>query len=183
MTARNVLHLIDGGERKLMSRIQRWPAPRWIRVWAIYATRGGDGWLWYSLAVVILLFGGSNRFVAIGSCGLASATGSALFLALKKKIRRKRPNDIQPHCWAKLMPPDQFSFPSGHTINAFAISLPLILYYPAMAPGLLFCAFSIAVSRVLLGMHYFTDVVAGGILGALVGTGAFRLLTLVGATN
>ncbi|MCL4854501.1 MAG: phosphatase PAP2 family protein, partial [Bryobacteraceae bacterium] len=98
-----------------------------------------------------------------------------LFLKLKKITGRRRPCMLEPHCWAKLLPPDQFSFPSGHTITAFAISVPLSLFFPALLMGLLFCALSIAASRILLGMHFLSDVVAGAIIGASLGYSSFLL--------
>ena len=84
---------------------------------------------------------------------------------LKRVFRRKRPCELEPHCWADLLPPDQFSFPSGHTITAFAVTAALAGFYPEMLPGLLFCAISIAASRVVLGMHFLSDVIAGAVLG------------------
>jgi undecaprenyl-diphosphatase len=67
------------------------------------------------------------------------------------------------------LPPDRFSFPSGHTITAFAVALTLSAFYPSLLPGLLFCAGSIALSRILLGMHFLSDVIAGAVLGGLLG--------------
>ena len=55
-----MLNYISRRDHKLMRRINRWPAPRWIRLWALCATRGGDGWLWYGMGAVILLFGGAH---------------------------------------------------------------------------------------------------------------------------
>jgi undecaprenyl-diphosphatase len=88
-----------------------------------------------------------------------------LFLRLKKLTGRKRPCAIEPHCWATLLPPDQFSFPSGHTITAFAVAIALSQFYPNLAIGLLFCAVSVAASRILLGMHFLSDVLAGAAIG------------------
>jgi len=68
----------------VMLRVNRWYAPRWIRVWMICATRGGDGWLWYALGLVLLLFGGEQRFLAVGAAAVASGAGIALLL-----IRRR----------------------------------------------------------------------------------------------
>jgi undecaprenyl-diphosphatase len=93
-----------------------------------------------------------------------------LFLKLKRAFGRRRPCAMEPHCWATLLPPDQFSFPSGHTITAFAVAMSLGVFYPAMLPGLLFCAASVAASRILLGMHFLTDVLAGAAIGAAVGS-------------
>jgi hypothetical protein len=102
---------------------------------AICATRGGDGWLWYAMGIVILLAGGERRFAAVGAGLLAAGLGVAMFLRLKKATGRRRPCAIEPHCWATLLPPDQFSFPSGHTITAFAVSVALSRFYPELATG------------------------------------------------
>ena len=172
-------HLIDPIEtedHRLMRRLNRWRAPRWFRLWMICATRGGDGWLWYALLFAVALFGGQERVLAITAAVTAAGTGILSFLWLKKATRRRRPCAIEPHCWATLLPPDQFSFPSGHTITAFAISVSLSLFYPAVAPVLLFCAVSIAVSRVILGMHFLSDVIAGAAIGSALACSAFVLM-------
>jgi undecaprenyl-diphosphatase len=159
------MNFITYRDHKLMRRINQWRPPRWVRLWALWATRVGDGWLWYALGVVILLFGGPQRFLATGSGILAAGCGVLLFSKLKKATGRRRPYCFQPHCWATLLPPDQFSFPSGHTITAFAVAISVSHYYPEMLPGLLFCAISIAISRILLGMHFLSDVLAGAAIG------------------
>ena len=162
-----MLNYISHRDHKLMRRVNRWPAPRWIRLWALCATRGGDGWLWYGMAAIILIVGGPLRFRALFAAALAAASGIAIFLTLKKATGRRRPCVFEPHCWATLLPPDQFSFPSGHTITAFAVALSLSRWNPDLAAGLLFCAISIAASRILLGMHFLSDVLAGAAIGAI----------------
>jgi undecaprenyl-diphosphatase len=161
---------ISHRDHRLMRRINRWYAPRWIRVWMLWATRGGDGWLWYALGLVLLLFGGEQRFVAVGSAALAAGVGIVIFRQLKTGFGRKRP--CEPHCWATLLPPDQFSFPSGHTITAFSVAVSLSHYYSELAIGLFFCAISVAASRILLGMHFLSDVVAGAVIGTILALGA-----------
>jgi undecaprenyl-diphosphatase len=170
-----MLGFITARDHRLMRRVHRWPAPKWIRMWMICATRGGDGWLWYMMLLAIALFGGESRLPAILSATLASGIGIALFLWLKRITGRRRPCSLEPHCWATLLPPDQFSFPSGHTITAFAMAASLSLYYPSLAIGLYFCAASIAASRILLGMHFLSDVIAGGALGGWLGYSAVSL--------
>ena len=165
MTRAAMLNFIIHRDERLMRRVNRWHAPRWIRAWMLFATRGGDGWLWYAMGVVILLFGGDHRFRAVASAMLAEGVGVALFLRLKKTAHRRRPCAVEPHCWATLLPPDQFSFPSGHTITAFAIAVSFSLFYPGLAIGLLYCALSVGASRILLGMHFLSDVLAGAAIG------------------
>jgi len=173
MSTRSVLAstvcAVEAGDHRIMRRVHRWRAPRWIRIWMLCATRGGDGWIWYAMGAVVLAFGGPARFLAVASAALSAGVGIALFLTLKKRIGRRRPCTLEPHCWSTLLPPDQFSFPSGHTITAFAVSVSLIAFYPGLAVGLLFCACSIGLSRILLGMHFLTDVLAGVVLGCAIG--------------
>jgi undecaprenyl-diphosphatase len=169
MPASAVMEFIARHDHRIMRRMHHWKPPRWVRLWMICATRCGDGWVWYAQGIAILLFGGRCRFSAVGAASLAAGLGILVFLKLKKTINRKRPSTIEPHCWATLLPPDQFSFPSGHTITAFAVSVPLILFYPHLMFFLLFSAISIAVSRVVLGMHFLTDVLAGCAIGSALG--------------
>src|SRR5580700_7438801 len=165
----SVIHWVELGDHRLMRQVNRWRPPRWLRLWMIAATRCGDGWLWYGIGTVVALFGGPQRFAALLATATAVGSGITLFLKLKRSFGRKRPCTLEPHCWATLLPPDQFSFPSGHTITAFAMAVSLGMFYPPMLPGLLFCALSVALSRILLGMHFLSDVVAGGVLGAILG--------------
>lgn len=164
-----VRSLITKGDYSVMRRANNWEAPRWVRLYVLSATRGGDGWLWYAMGLAILVLGGRARFEALGAAGVASALSVLLFQWLKRLTGRRRPCHIEPHCWATLLPPDQFSFPSGHTMTAFAVAIPLLLFYPTLTIGLLFCAVSIAISRVLLGMHFLSDVVAGAAIGTALG--------------
>jgi undecaprenyl-diphosphatase len=121
------------------------------------------------MGLAILLFGGEPRFQALGAAGLSAVLSITLFVLLKRLTGRRRPCQIAPHCWATLLPPDRFSFPSGHTMTAFAVAIPLALFYPTLMIGLFFCALSIAMSRILLGMHFLSDVVAGALIGTALG--------------
>lgn len=174
------LNFITRRDHGLMLRVQRWRAPRWIRLWMVCATRGGDGWLWYAMGLVLLVVGGPARYKAVGAAALAASVGIVLFLKVKKTARRRRPSVFEPHCWYTLLPPDQFSFPSGHTITAFAVSVSLLLFYPELTLGLLFCACSVAVSRILLGMHFLSDVLAGAAIGTLLGYASAWAVRLLG---
>ena len=175
-----VLSFIAHRDHRLMRSINRWPAPRWIRIWMLCATRGGDGWLWYAMGLVVLLFGGEQRFRAVGAAALAAAVGILIFLRLKKITGRKRPCTIEPHCWARLLPPDQFSFPSGHTMTAFSIALVLCYFYRAVELPLGFFACSIAISRIVLGMHFLSDVLAGAVIGVGLGCASLTAFAAMG---
>jgi undecaprenyl-diphosphatase len=172
-----MIDYISNRDHRLMKRVNRWSAPRWIRLWMICATRGGDGWLWYVMCAAVAMFGGAERFAALLGCVIAVGAGIGLFLWLKRTTGRRRPCHIEPHAWATLLPPDQFSFPSGHTITAFAMATTLSLFYPSLMAGLLFCAISIAASRILLGMHFLSDVVVGALIGSALGYAAVAIVS------
>src|SRR5256886_13841515 len=129
----------------------------------------GDGWIWYGLGLMLLAYGGPQRFSAVGAAGAAAVLGIFVFKAVKRLSQRPRPCQIEPHCWSKVLPPDQFSFPSGHTMTASSIALVVSYFYPSFEGVLFFLALSIAVSRIVLGMHFLSDVLAGGVVGGVLG--------------
>jgi undecaprenyl-diphosphatase len=153
----------------LMRRFNNWEAPRWVQTWMMLATRLGDGYVWMLATVVVLLSGSANRYRAASAAWLASAVSVFVFQNIKKHVGRKRPCEIQPHRWAQLLPPDQFSFPSGHTMTAFAFAVALRPFFPQAWMLLVLLAINIGISRILLGMHFFTDILAGALLGCLIG--------------
>jgi undecaprenyl-diphosphatase len=167
--ARSLWGYIERRDQRLMQRMNRWRAPRWIRIWMIAATRLGDGWVWYGLGIMLVFCGGPHRFSAVGAAGSAAIIGIFIFKALKRLSQRLRPCQIEPHCWSKILPPDKFSFPSGHTMTAFSIALVVSYFYPSLEAVLFLLALSIAVSRIVLGMHYLSDVLAGVVLGVALG--------------
>ncbi len=164
-----VLGYVAARDYRLMRRVNRWMPPKWLRLWMLWATRAGDGWLWYAAGLAILGFGGAERWRAFGAAAVAALSSIVLFEVLKHLAGRRRPCEVEPHCWADLLPPDRFSFPSGHSMTAFALAATLSLIYPALLAPLLFTAVSIAASRILLGMHYLSDVLAGIGMGVVLG--------------
>lgn len=168
--ARTVWRQLEAGDYGLMRRVHSWLAPRPVRMLMIAATRLGDGWLWWVMGMALLLFGGTQKYLAIAAGSTAAGLGILIFCALKHASRRKRPFEIVPHCWAAIAPPDQYSFPSGHTITAFAVALAIGPFYShALLLVLLLTAILIAASRIILGMHFLSDVLAGSIIGITLG--------------
>jgi undecaprenyl-diphosphatase len=145
----------------------------------IVSTRGGDGWLWYALGAILLVYGGAHRLEAIGAGASAALAGICTFRVLKKASHRKRPCEIEPHCWAAILPPDKYSFPSGHSITAFGVAMSVGLFYPELQICLLAAAFLISASRIILGMHFLSDVVAGTGIGILLGLISFHIFSLL----
>lgn len=151
-------------------RANRWGERGFVRAYFRAVSRLGDGAAWYALMALIVVVQGLEGELGSGLLASAhlAATGSfALFLyrRLKGWTRRARPCNADDRIRAWVAPLDEFSFPSGHTLHAVAFSLVAIAHYPALAWVLLPFTASIAVSRVILGVHYPSDVLAATAIG------------------
>jgi undecaprenyl-diphosphatase len=170
-----LLAYVNESDVRWDDRARLWAAPRWFRLWMRAATRLADGWLWLTLLAAPLASAGGWRLLAKGT--LAVSATNALLVLLKRHFRRTRPCERCPHpLFAEVVPPDPFSVPSGHTMNAFAFASVVALGFPVLAPALLVVGVSVAASRVVLGMHYVSDVVVGSLLGTMVGVSTSALV-------
>ncbi len=174
--ARVMWNRIEIRDHRLMRRVNGWRPPQWFRKFMVLATRMGDGWLWYTLGISIAIFGSTQRFRALLSMGIAAGFGVLLFKGVKRISKRRRPCEIEPHSWSLITPPDEFSFPSGHSITAFAVSIAVASFYPVLLCFLLPIAVTIAISRIILGMHFLSDVLVGSAIGAAIGFASAHLI-------
>jgi undecaprenyl-diphosphatase len=131
-------------------------------------SRLGDGIFWYCLALWLLV---QNQASAIQPVLHMIAVGlvcTVIYKWLKHKTHRPRPFDAHLGISCGTAPLDQFSFPSGHTLHAVAFSTVALAYYPALAWLLLPFTALVAISRLVLGLHYPSDVLAGVLIGVVV---------------
>lgn len=89
--ARGVWNQIQSNDHRLMRRVHRWRAPRWFRILMILMTRMGDGWLWYSLGLILFFFGGEHRFLAIGAAASAAVAGNFSFPRAEENQQTQAP--------------------------------------------------------------------------------------------
>lgn len=127
----------------------------------------GDGILWYGIIATLALAGGTNGRDVAAQMFLVGAFNLTLYLWVKGRIGRARPYVQCPDIRACGRALDQFSFPSGHALHATSFSVLLVSYYPEAAWAVLPAALLIGLSRVALGLHYPSDVVAGAAMGAV----------------
>ncbi|MBV2129826.1 phosphatase PAP2 family protein [Arsukibacterium indicum] len=132
-------------------------------------SRCGDGHLYLIAAMLLWQFDFHQGQQFIQHAVLAFAIELPLYLLLKNAIQRERPRGPTQHGWTPAIhPSDRFSFPSGHTAAAFMFAWLLAAYYPQFTVYYLMLATGIGLSRVLLGVHYPTDILAGAGLGSLI---------------
>ena len=98
---------------------------------------------------------------------LTGVVGVALYKGLKQVVVRERPFITHLGISLGAAPLDRYSFPSGHTLHAVSFSWQAIAAFPELAWLLVPLTALIAASRVVLGLHYPTDVLAGAVLGGL----------------
>lgn len=145
-----------------------------LRVFAT-ASRLGDGAAWYALMAALVLFDGVDGLAASAHLAATGVVALLLYKALKRWTRRPRPfaSDVRIRAW--IAPLDEFSFPSGHTLHAVAFTGVALAYYPQLAWLLLPFTALVALSRVVLGLHYPSDVVAATAIGATLAAASLAL--------
>ena len=139
-------------------------------------SRVGDGWIWYAVIACLPWAGGAAgpsaavRMIAVGFVDLV------VYKIIKRWIARPRPYRSCPGIRACARSLDEFSFPSGHTLHSVAFSVILTAYYPTLALFVWPFTALVAVSRIVLGLHYASDVVVGGLIGGVIAAISFNLL-------
>ena len=155
---------LDRALARLLHRGAAWPL---LLLVLVGASRLGDGLLWYAIMVALPMFSGPHGWYAALQMAGVGLANLIIYSRLKHRIGRPRPFVHCPDIRACARALDQFSFPSGHTLHAVAFSLLLTHHYPALAVPLWLYTGLIAVSRVVLGLHYPSDVGVGAAIGAL----------------
>ena len=132
-------------------------------------SRLGDGVFWYALMAALVIVDGLPGALAALHMAATGSVAVALYLPLKWWTRRPRPfvSDRRIRAW--IAPLDEFSFPSGHTLHAMTFSIVAVAYYPWLAALLIPFSVGVAISRVVLGLHYPSDVLAATLIGTLLG--------------
>lgn len=147
-------------------RANRWCSRGRARPFFTMTSRLGDGVAWYALMAMLLVLDGVAGLLASLHLALTGVVALALYRLLKRYTQRPRPFVFDARIRALVAPLDEFSFPSGHTLHAVAFSLVAVAHYPPLAWVLLPFTASVAASRVVLGLHYPSDVLAASVLGA-----------------
>jgi undecaprenyl-diphosphatase len=158
-------------ERAICIAANRWAARSGIRRFFGAVSRLGDGPAWYALAATLAVFGGEAGIETAKQLVVTAAATLPLYGALKRGARRPRPCAASADIRAWVAPLDEFSFPSGHTLHAVAFSMVATAMFPLL--GWLLWPFTVAValSRVILGLHYPSDVLVAAALGVAIANG------------
>ena len=157
-------------------RANRWCERHILRTYFSVVSRLGDGVFWYSLMAVMVVMDGVQGMIAAAHMAATGLVALLMYKTLKRWTRRPRPFAHDGRIRAWVAPLDEFSFPSGHTLHATVFTLIALAYYPMLAILLVPFALSVALSRVFLGLHYPSDVLAAFGIGMLLASGSLMLV-------
>jgi len=165
-------------ETRWCRRANHYCRRRRIRTLFAAISRLGDGVFWYLLMGALVLADGMDGLRASAHMAATGVVALTLYKSLKRWTRRPRPfaADLRIRAW--VAPLDEYSFPSGHTLHAVSFSVVALAYYPWLAPLLLPFTAGVALSRVVLGLHYPSDVLAATGIALLLGTASLQLMPL-----
>ena len=142
------------------------------------APAGYAGLVWVLLAPLVSRLGRRNTFFGLGLTAACVWSADLIALGIKAATERARPFESIPGVDALIGVTVGNSLPSGHAATSFAGAVILTHLWPRAAPFAFFLAVAIAFSRVYVGVHYPSDVLAGAALGALVALAALGALRL-----
>jgi len=169
MTAQPRAALVDRlaiWELGLACRLGRELASQWLLLLLVSVSRIGDWALSVGMGLVLLVARGPRAMLLWTAASLGAVVLQKL---LKRHAGRLRPCQHPGGPPQRAPIPDHGSFPSGHTLHAVMAATVAARAIPMLAAPLAVLALLIATSRVALGVHYPSDVVAGGAIGAVVG--------------
>lgn len=139
-------------------------------------SRLGDGVFWYTLMILILIFQGAEAAIPVLHMAVAGMIGTFVYKWLKGKTLRPRPYQVRQDIRLTGKALDKFSFPSGHTLHAVIFTWVALSYFPSLIGLLIPFTICVGLSRVVLGLHYPSDVMAGALLGALIAQASFMFV-------
>jgi len=162
-------------EAPLCMICNRFSQRKLLRALFIAASQLGNGSFWYCLMACLPLCFGLEATKVVAQMLLVGGTNVLFYKYLKSRTYRPRPFKAHNGLTWPVPPLDKYSFPSGHTLHAVAFTTILITHYPVLGWVTVPFTLLVACSRVVLGLHYPSDVLAGALAGYLISSLSFLL--------
>ena len=177
--AAGLFRRVDAFEHAWCVRLNRGCHQRTVRHFFATISRLGDGGFWYALIVLLpVVYGEAGLYPAL-RMAVVGFVAVALYKYLKTRLVRERPYIARAGIVPGTRALDRYSFPSGHTLHAVSFTTLGVSSFPELAWLLVPFAVLVAASRVVLGLHYPSDVAAGGVIGAALAMAGMYIAPIV----
>lgn len=170
------IQALDMGLCYLMNRANR---RQTIGQFFALISRLGDGVFWYSLMLILPVVYGVHGLLVSLHMALTGVVALLVYKWLKARTSRPRPFMVSQHIIRRVPPLDEYSFPSGHTLHAVTFTLVVLQPFPQLFWLVVPFTVLVALSRMVLGLHYPSDVLAGATIGAVIALGSMSAVQLV----
>ncbi|MEM9688993.1 MAG: phosphatase PAP2 family protein [Pseudomonadota bacterium] len=161
----NMIAYINYLEGEICLKFNRLSHRVWLRQFFSVVSRLGDGYVYAIPAAMIFGAQGPSSLPALLTVGITALVGVFVYKSMKKRLVRERPYINHGDILCGAAPLDRYSFPSGHTLHAACFTTMYAHIDPSLLVVLLPFALLVAASRIILGLHYPSDVIVGGSIG------------------
>lgn len=178
MSTNHLLKQIDEQELAICLLFNQFSRHYLIEIFFKAISRLGNGVFWYSMILVLPVVYGQSAILVSIQLTVSGLINLAIYKRLKHRLTRNRPYIKHQSIRLQATPLDEYSFPSGHTLHAVAFTWITCVYYPQLGWLLIPLTCLIALSRVILGLHYPSDVIAGAVLGVSMSVLSFQIVSI-----
>ena len=165
-----MVEYLDDLEINVCRRVNALSRVTAIRRFFSAVSKLGDYPAWVIFGLFIAVQQGAAALPFVVQAVVTMAVGILVYKTLKNRLVRERPYMTHGDIVCGTAPLDRYSFPSGHTLHARSFTVLYGAWEPALLIVMAPFAALVAASRIILGLHYPSDVLVGGSIGAAIGT-------------
>ncbi len=164
-------------DAQISRKLQIAEKPGVLRTTAILFAHSGDSWFWFLGIILLWIWGSPAWKIRVEAYTVGILITALVVMVIKFSVRRKRPAGE----WGKFYRwTDPNSFPSGHSARAMMLAI-LGLALGPLWWGLVLLAWvpMVSFARISMGVHYLMDILAGLVVGLIIGILGINLFPLL----